>query len=102
MKTITRISSESELTSVKWIPISDDEELTDYQLWYLEPCAYQFYDADMNGSISAADARFLLRCSVDLETANAVQQYLGDINKDNTISAADARLALRYSVGLFD
>ncbi len=96
------ISSDSELTSVKWIPISDDEELTDYQLWYMEPCAYQLYDANMNGSISAADARFLLRCSVGLETANAVQRYLGDINKDNVISAADARSALRRSVGLDD
>ncbi|MBE6811436.1 MAG: hypothetical protein E7523_00980 [Ruminococcaceae bacterium] len=102
MKAMTRISSESELTAVRWIPVENVENLTDYQLWYLEPCAYQLYDADMNGSISAADARFLLRCSVGLETANAVQQYLGDINKDNVISAADARLALRYSVGLYD
>jgi len=96
------ISSESELTAVRWIPVENVENLTDYQLWYMEPCAYQLYDANIDGSISAADARFLLRCSVELETANAVQQYLGDINKDNTISAADARLALRYSVGLID
>ena len=50
-------------------------------------CAFfyiqQNLDANIDGSISAADARFLLRCSVGLETANAVQ----------TNTAATARIA---------
>ncbi len=59
-------------------------------------------DADGNGKITAADARYSLRASVGLETVTEELIALLDINKDKAVTAADARLILRASVGLED
>lgn len=59
-------------------------------------------DSDGDGKITAADARFTLRCSVKLETPDAQQKKVLDVNKDGVLSAADARSVLRRSVGLSD
>ena len=59
-------------------------------------------DADGNGKITAADARYSLRASVGLETITEKLLALLDVNKDKAITAADARLILRASVGLED
>ena len=59
-------------------------------------------DADKNGSITAADARFVLRAAVDLEKCEDGTELfmICDADKNNTITASDARLILRASVNL--
>ncbi len=57
-------------------------------------------DADGDNTISAADARFTLRCSVGLEKITKLQAIALDTDEDGSISAADARTILRVSVGL--
>lgn len=53
-----------------------------------------------DSTITAGDARFVLRASVGLETLNDTQKALADVNEDGKITAADARDILRMSVGL--
>ena len=57
-------------------------------------------DADLNGYITAADARLVLRYSSKLETFNDRQLRLSDVNNDGKVNSADARLILRVSAGL--
>lgn len=57
-------------------------------------------DIDMNGKITAADARILLRYTAKLTDLTAAQKKLSDVNKDGKITAADARLVLRVSAKL--
>ncbi len=60
------------------------------------PCG----DADMNGTVSAADARTILRASVGLEKLDFLTYPYANCDYDGKISASDARFALRASVGL--
>lgn len=57
-------------------------------------------DVDLNGKISAADARLALRFSVGLEILTEIQQKIADMNNDGAVKASDARSILRLSVGL--
>lgn len=57
-------------------------------------------DANCDGKISAADARFALRCSAMLESPEEGLGYAADINNDGRITAADARKILRISAQL--
>lgn len=57
-------------------------------------------DANCDGKISAADARFALRCSAMLESPEEGLEYAADINNDGRITAADARKILRISAQL--
>lgn len=58
-------------------------------------------DANADGTVSADDARFILRYSVGLEKCSSDEQLLYlNVYSDNDINAADARLALRISVAL--
>ena len=57
-------------------------------------------DADLDGKLSASDARIALRASVNLETLSGEAKTAADADMDGKISAADARLILRASVGL--
>ena len=59
---------------------------------------HAFGDADGDGSISAADARLVLRAAVGLDSP--VNRAIMDVDGDSEITASDARLVLRYSVGL--
>lgn len=59
-----------------------------------------FGDIDLNGSVSAADARLALRYAVGLETLQPVQKLTADVDRNQVISAADARAILRSAVGL--
>ena len=60
-------------------------------------------DADMDGEITAADARLILRCSVGLENPPVAARLLYyDADGDLKITAADARTVLRRAVGLDD
>ena len=57
-------------------------------------------DADGSGTITANDARLILRTAVGLYTPFILRRYLFDTNSDGKISADDARLTLRVAVGL--
>ncbi len=57
-------------------------------------------DIDMNGKITAADARLVLRHSSKLETLSSSQQKNADVNGDGKITSSDARLILRVASGL--
>lgn len=48
-----------------------------------------------DGRLSAADARFALRCAAGLDTVDELLRYAVDVNEDGRITAADARLILR-------
>lgn len=57
-------------------------------------------DVNLDGFITAADARLALRASAFLELLTSAQQTVADMNGDSKITAADARLILRISAGL--
>ena len=53
-----------------------------------------------NGTITAADARLVLRASVNLEPVTEAISIRGDIERDGILNAADARHILRAAVNL--
>ena len=57
-------------------------------------------DVDLDGSVTSADARSVLRYAVLLEAPTTEQRALSDMDGDGSISAADARFVLRKAVGL--
>lgn len=57
-------------------------------------------DVNDSGKVEAADARIILRASVNLENIDTSAFMKADIDEDGKITAKDARLALRMSVGL--
>ena len=58
-------------------------------------------DVDHDGTVSATDARLILRKSVGLEKlCDELADNVADMDFDNQITPADARLALRSAVGL--
>lgn len=61
---------------------------------------YLLGDVDFDGTVSAADARAILRHSVSLESFSAEVIPYANPSMDEIISAADARLTLRTSVDL--
>lgn len=60
----------------------------------------QVGDANLDGKITAADARFALRCAAKLETYDESLLYALDVNGDGKVTAADARKILRISAKL--
>ena len=52
-------------------------------------------DVDRNGTISAKDARIVLRHSAKIELMDETAQMISDVNNDEIINAADARKILR-------
>ena len=65
-------------------------------------CSGESFDVNFDDFCTAADARFILRCSVALEEYTDLQKKIGDANDDGYLTAADARIILRYSVGLYE
>ena len=57
-------------------------------------------DINMDGKITAADARLALRASARIENITDEALEIGDMNNDKKITAADARLILRKSAKL--
>lgn len=66
---------------------------------YPDPDHY-YGDVDFDGSVTASDARLILREAVNLEEFSEGQFLLGDMDGNRVITASDARLALRTAVGL--
>ena len=66
---------------------------------------YMLGDVNLDGKITAADARLALRISAKLENYPAADSDVfknTDVNADGKITAADARIILRVSAGLSD
>lgn len=66
---------------------------------------YMLGDVNLDGKITAADARLALRISAKLENYPAADSDVfknSDVNADGKITAADARIILRVSAGLSD
>ena len=63
---------------------------------------YRPGDTDLDGRISAEDARLALRRAVELETfaETSLSYRAADVDCSGTVTAADARLILRAAVGL--
>ena len=59
-------------------------------------------DVDADGSVDAADALFVLRASVNLETLTDEQFHRADMNGDGKSDSFDALTILRMSVSLLD
>lgn len=57
-------------------------------------------DADNNGKITATDARLILQHVAGLKTADVVERY--DINGDKNITATDARMVLQIVAGIIE
>ena len=68
----------------------------------IEKIAYLLGDANLDGQITAADARIILRISAKLETLedNKITVENIDVNFDGTVSASDARTVLRVAAKL--
>ena len=61
---------------------------------------YVLGDIDMDGVITPADARAVLRYAVGLDTPSKLMRIVADVDGDGEVLPADARLVLRYAVGL--
>lgn len=57
-------------------------------------------DVDMDGKITAADARLILRSAARLIIFTDEQKALADVDKDGKITAIDARIVLRMAANL--
>lgn len=57
-------------------------------------------DADLNGKITAADARLILRISAKLVSVDNHRLSFADYNGDGTVTSQDARFVLRLSANL--
>lgn len=88
-------------TYTQYMKYSDySKKLTSYTTPGEDEGTDKYGDVNLDGQVTAADARFTLRVSVGLETVTKEVRILADVDGDGKISAADARLILRYSVGL--
>lgn len=61
---------------------------------------YTLGDVDLNGTISAEDARLAMQLSVDSISLPSRQVVMADYNGDGTVDAVDSRAILRVSTGL--
>ncbi len=57
-------------------------------------------DADLNGKITAADARLILRIAAKLVSVDSYRLIFADYNGDGNITSQDARYVLRFSANL--
>lgn len=75
-------------------------EFSAFYTIYVTNSGYLYGDADLDGRITASDARLILRCSVELEELSGTALFAADRNGNGSISSDDARSTLRASVGL--
>lgn len=57
-------------------------------------------DVSMDGKVTAADARLVLRASANLQTMDQIQKIAADADRNDKVSASDARMILRVSAGI--
>lgn len=75
-------------------------EFSVYFTVYVTLSGYLNGDADLDGKITASDARAILRHSAGLEMLSGTALFAADRDGDGAIDAGDARLTLRAAVGL--
>lgn len=79
----------------------EEETRTTPRLSHLAAADCPAGDADMDGTVTVADARLILRLSVGFDDGlDSAQTKKADFDKKNGVTAADARYVLRVSVGL--
>ena len=94
----------------EWDAFDPDSDWVSYMVWnpaYI-PFAEQydlqpFYrkgDANLDGSVTSADAALILRHVIGMELLSDMAKTLADVNGDGRITAADAAIILRYIIGL--
>lgn len=66
----------------------------------LAAMGYLLGDVNMDGQITAADARLALQFAADVVTYNKQQAVMADVNYDGFLSASDSRKILRISAQL--
>lgn len=86
--------------SVVWLKCETASDLLAHYKWYAEQCSYRKGDVNMDGDITAADARDALNYSGGAMAFSNVQIYLTDVDNDKSATASDARTILRMSAGL--
>lgn len=62
--------------------------------------AAELGDVDGNGTVSTADARFVLQIAAGIVRPTNAQNSLADVNKDGVVSIADARKVLLMAAGI--
>lgn len=67
---------------------------------YVTVSGYFGGDVNLDGALTPADARTILRHAVGLEKLSGTAAVVADRDEDEQITTADARLALRAAVGL--
>lgn len=83
----------------KWISDADlEEEKRLERLQYIKD--KKFGDPDGDGSITAADARYVLRAAVGLESPDYERLCRVDYYNNGVVSSESARITLRLAVGL--
>ncbi|MBQ9880526.1 MAG: hypothetical protein IJM45_08860, partial [Clostridia bacterium] len=65
-----------------------------------EPFAVIPGDVDLDGDVTAIDARFALRIVAKLEDCTATQAKAADVDGNSVINALDARIILRWAASL--
>lgn len=87
------------ITASAGFDLSEDDIISMDKVESLDYC-FATGDVTGDGSITAADARIILRISVNLDEIDMSDFMKADLDEDGKITAADARIALRLSVGL--
>jgi len=113
-----RFESESAADFVTWLLMSDHQRTIWEEPRYPQYLAYSknkkivsalsngttvyyYGDANVDGFVTAGDARLALRVAVGLDTIpTEIGFVLADVDCNSEITAGDARQILRYSVGL--
>ncbi len=83
----------------KTVELRYGEYSTTYTV-YVTMTGYLNGDADLDGRITSADARLILRYSVGLEALVGNALFASDRDGNGAVDAGDARLTLRAAVGL--
>lgn len=63
---------------------------------------YLMGDINIDGEVTASDARLILRVGAELDTIDATKALIADINGDLSVTASDARAVLRFSADIGD
>jgi hypothetical protein len=99
------INSGWEITDANGNKLADDKDLTTGCLIKsadsTQVYAYAMLgDVNMDGKVTAADARVALRISAKLDTGTSVMLLAADCDGKERVTAADARIILRVSAKL--
>ena len=95
-----RIPNETGLKEIGTTDASVTEELFTEELTTDETTSYVLCDVNMDGKITAQDARLALRAVARLEALSELQLLLADADGNGKLKAGDARLILRIAAKL--